>query len=152
MLSANQRRLCSNFFGRNRICPRRLTSLVASPRASCHEKRNLLLHGDNAPKHNLTGLAPAYLQDLLKRLDGGWHCMARVLDRTSVVTHTGLCNPSLVSGDSQVDVATSHRASLPCFHERSSCLRRRFGRCNFGWTSTQPQTTRSPYTPHGDSG
>jgi len=35
--------------------------------------------------------------------------MGRMLDRTSVVTHTGLCNPSLASGDSPVGVATSHR-------------------------------------------
>jgi hypothetical protein len=38
----------------------------------------------------LPALAPLYLQDLLKRLDGGWHCMARELDRTCVVTYTGL--------------------------------------------------------------
>ena len=37
----------------------------------------------------LPGFTPVYLQDLLKRLDGGWHCMARMLDHNSVVTYTG---------------------------------------------------------------
>ena len=35
--------------------------------------------------------------------------MARVLDGTSVVTHTGLCNPSLVSGNSPVKMTTAHQ-------------------------------------------
>lgn len=45
--------------------------------------------------------------------------MARVLDRASVVTHTGLRNPSLASGDSRVGVATSYR--FPCFAS-TKCL------------------------------
>jgi hypothetical protein len=53
-------------------------------------------------------LAPVYLQDLLKRLGGVWHCMARLLERSCVVTRTGLCAPSLVPETLELDVRAAH--------------------------------------------
>lgn len=56
------------FLGRIRTCPCELTRLVASPRGSCHEQRNLLLHGDRTGNIILSRRRPRISPKLTKTL------------------------------------------------------------------------------------
>ena len=149
--SANQRRLCSTSVGRIRTCTYGLTSLVASPRASCHEQRNLLLHEDHPSMHTLTRHCPSIPPRLAKKL--GRSVALHGTDVGPYFSRHPLGFAIFRWYQRILDYMCKLWAGHTLYYRDSQYRSQQSSEsCTCGWSlTTRSQITILPGTPHGDS-